>query len=333
MKFYLAPLEGITTYIYRNAYHHTFLPMDKYFTPFLAPRQKRSFSSRERNDILPEHNQGLFVVPQLLTNKAKDFIQAARVLAEYGYEEVNLNLGCPSGTVTAKGKGAGFLARPAELDQFLEEIFSSLTQRISIKARIGMEDPQEFGALLKIFNQYPLEELIIHPRVREDFYKNPPNLQVFGEALRESAHPACYNGNLFSRQDFENLQQRFQGITAVMLGRGAIANPWLHLECIGLPSGWAGQDGEPGQGAAKEKKRQFQEFHALVCQGYQEILSGERDVLYKMKEFWSYMAQSFSNYGPYVKQIKKANSLQGYGRAVDALFGEQEVINHGRFSF
>ena len=214
MKFYLAPLEGITTYIYRNAYHHTFLPMDKYFTPFLVPRQKRSFSSRERNDILPEHNQGLFVVPQLLTNKAKDFIQAAQVLAEYGYEEVNLNLGCPSGTVTAKGKGAGFLARPAELDQFLEEIFSSLTQRISIKARIGMEDPQEFGALLKIFNQYPLEELIIHPRVREDFYKNPPNLQVFGEALRESAHLVCYNGNLFSRQDFENLQQRFQGITA-----------------------------------------------------------------------------------------------------------------------
>lgn len=326
MKFYLAPLEGVTTYVYRNAYHHMFPPMDKYFTPFLVPRLKRNFSSRERNDILPEHNQGLFVVPQLLTDQAKDFIQAAKALGEYGYGEINLNLGCPSGTVTAKGKGAGFLARPVELNRFLEEIFSHVPQRISIKTRIGMESPEEFAPLLKIFNQYPLEELIIHPRVRQDFYKNLPNLQVFGEALKESAHPVCYNGDIFSKQDFVGLKQRFPDLPAVMLGRGSIANPCLHRECLG-------RQGEPGQEAAGDKKLQLEKFHAMVYQGYQEILGGERNVLYKMKEFWSYMAQSFSDYGPYAKQVKKAGSLQAYERAVHALFREQEVVNHGRFSF
>lgn len=118
MNYYLAPLEGITTYIYRNAYHSIFTPVNKYFTPFLVPKQKKGLSSREKNDVLPEHNQGLFLVPQLLTNRPEDFIRTAGVLGEYGYEEINLNLGCPSGTVTAKGKGAGFLAHPTELNRF-----------------------------------------------------------------------------------------------------------------------------------------------------------------------------------------------------------------------
>ena len=153
MKYYLAPLEGITTYIYRNAYHSIFCPMDKYFTPFIVPRMKKSMGKREINDILPEHNRGLYVVPQLLTNKAEDFIKAVQVLMDYGYEEVNLNLGCPSGTVVARNKGSGFLSQPEELDRFLDEIFSKLSIRISIKTRIGRDSPEEFAHLLEIFNR------------------------------------------------------------------------------------------------------------------------------------------------------------------------------------
>lgn len=337
MKYYLAPLEGITTYIYRNAYHRIFSPADKYFTPFLVPRQKKSFSSRERNDILPEHNQGLFVVPQLLTNKAQDFVQTARRLMEYGYEEINLNLGCPSGTVVSKGKGAGFLAHPQELDRFLDEVFGNLSLRISIKTRIGMEEPEEFGALLSIFNQYPLEELMIHPRVREDYYRNLPRISVFAMAAAESRNPVCYNGNIFSFQDFEDLLVKFPDLSAVMLGRGMIANPNLLGECrkaVSSEGEKAGPEGKPEHGEQKEeKKQQFQQFHELVYQGYREILSGEHSVLYKMKEFWSYMIQSFSHYEPYAKQIRKAESLRKYEAVIRSLFREQEVTNHGRFSF
>ena len=336
MKYYLAPLEGITTYIYRNAYHRIFTPADKYFTPFLVPRQKKSFSSRERNDILPEHNPGLYTVPQLLTSRAEDFIRAARTLTEYGYEEINLNLGCPSGTVVSKGKGAGFLAHPQELNRFLEEVFANLSLRISIKTRIGMEEPEEFGELLEIFNQYPLEELIIHPRVREDYYRNPLRLSAFAAAMKESRNPVCYNGNIFSTQEFEGLKEKFPNLSAVMLGRGIIANPNLLGECkerVPARQGDTGQDGKTEREPEKKKKQQFQQFHALVYEDYQEILSGERSVLYKMKEFWSYMIQSFSGYEPYAKQIRKAESLRKYETVVQSLFREQEVTNHGRFSF
>lgn len=348
MKYYLAPLEGITTYIYRNTYHRIFPPMDKYFTPFLVPRQKKGFSSRELNDILPAHNQGLFVVPQLLTNRAEDFIYAARMLMDYGYGEVNLNLGCPSGTVVPKGKGAGFLAHPVELERFLDGVFSKLTVRISVKARIGMESPEEFGVLFGIFQKFPLEELIIHPRVREDYYKNQPNLAVFGKALRESKSPVCYNGDIFSHRDCEALLGEFPSLKALMLGRGIIANPSLREECAGisLPCKSSGQgqlswqDGswQEGQGLSPQKLQagklqKFQQFHDALYQGYQEALSGDRNVLFKMKEIWTYMIQSFTDYKPYAKQIKKAETLQAYGTAVRRLFQEQEVTNHGRFSF
>lgn len=331
MNYYLAPLEGITTYIYRNTYHSMFAPMDKYFTPFLVPRPKKGFSSRELNDILPEHNQGLFVVPQLLTNRAEDFIYAARMLADAGYGEVNVNLGCPSGTVVPKGKGAGFLAHPAELERFLDEIFSKLTLRISVKTRIGMECPEEFGALFRIFQKFPLEELVIHPRVREDYYKNQPNLTVFGKAFRESKCPACYNGDIFSRGDLEKLLGEFPGLPAVMLGRGIIANPALLEECAGISL--AAMESGEAQGMQAGKLQKFQQFHDALFQNYQEALGGDRNVLFKMKEVWTYMIQSFTNYKHYAKQIKKAETVQAYGAAVRGLFREQEVTGHGRFSF
>ncbi len=410
MDYYLAPLEGITTYIYRNTYHSIFPPMEKYFTPFLVPRPKKGFSSRERKDILPEHNEGLFVVPQILTNRAEDFIYAARMLMEYGYGEINLNLGCPSGTVVPKGKGAGFLAHPAELERFLDEVFSKLTVRISIKARIGMESPQEFGPLSQMFQKFPLEELIIHPRVRADYYKNQPNLAVFGEAFRESRCPVCYNGDIFSPGDLERLRLEFPGLATVMLGRGIIANPALRWECgRELPENgqnhgageepeatqewfhsagegpestqewfhsageepkatqewfhsagegteatqkWfhgTGKGTEPvapqegilllqGQGTGQpriqaEKHKKFQQFHEALYQNYQEAFGRDRGVLFKMKEIWHYMIQSFTNYKPYAKLIKKAESLQQYETAVRRLFQEQEVTSHGRFSF
>lgn len=106
-----APMEGITGYVYRSAHHALFPHVDRYFTPFLQPNQNHRFASRERNDVLPEHNKGITLIPQILTNRAEDFIWMAGELEALGYDEVNLNLGCPSGTVVTKYKGAGFLAK------------------------------------------------------------------------------------------------------------------------------------------------------------------------------------------------------------------------------
>ena len=192
MKYYMAPLEGITGYIYRNAYSAYFQKFDKYFTPFLAPHgEKEKLTHRERNDVAPENNEGLYVVPQILTNKSSEFIRVAKYLQDLGYEEVNLNLGCPSGTVVTKYKGAGFLAKPEELYNFLTEIFESLDMRVSIKTRIGMYDTAEFTELLDIFEEFPLEELIIHPRLRQEFYAGEPHQEVFREAAERSSKKLC----------------------------------------------------------------------------------------------------------------------------------------------
>ena len=197
MKIYLAPMEGITGEVYRRAYHTFFEPMDKYFTPFLNPNPKGKFSRQEWNEILPENNEGMYTVPQILTNRAEDFIRLARQLKEFGYEEVNLNLGCPSKTVVNRKRGSGFLFYPDELNHFLAEVFDQLDMKISIKTRSGKYDQEEFEELLDIYNQYPLEELILHPRVQQDYYKNKPDWTTFAYACRNSKNPLVYKHSTF----------------------------------------------------------------------------------------------------------------------------------------
>lgn len=227
MQFYFAPMEGITGYVFRNAYEAVFSGIDKYFSPFIVPHKNREFKTRELKDIFPEHNDNIYLVPQILTNDAGDFLRAAETFRELGYEEVNLNLGCPSGTVTAKGKGAGFLAYPKELDIFLENIYEKANVKISIKTRIGISSKEEFARLMEIYRKYPIEELIIHPRLLQDYYKNTPDIDAFAQAARNYPGKIIYNGDIFSKEDYLALTARVSHLDGVMLGRGLLMNPGL----------------------------------------------------------------------------------------------------------
>ncbi len=307
MKIYFAPMEGFTGYVYRNAHQQYFGHEDQYFTPFITPNQTKKLTSRELNDVAPEHNRGLSVVPQILTNKAEDFIWAAGKLKELGYREVNLNLGCPSGTVVSKNRGSGFLAWPVALERFLGEVSLVLGQmgiKLSVKTRIGKDDPEEFVDLLKIFNRYPLEKLIIHPRIQTDFYKNHPNMEVFEMAVRESANPVCYNGDLFSVRDMEEFKRRFPEVEALMLGRGILTNPALPAMVLG-----GGLD-----------KRQLKAFHDAVLEGYRQAIQGDKNVLFKMKELWFYLGDAFEDSKKHVKKIKKSQCMEDYRAEADNLF-------------
>ena len=205
MKIYLAPLEGITNYVYRKALFTCFDGFDKYFIPFIRAKQNLNLSGREKKDISPENNSGMYTVPQILTRNADDFLRTANQLKEYGYQEVNLNLGCPSKTVVTKGCGAGFLARPEELEQFLDRIFSKTDMKISVKTRLGMENAEEFPRLMEIYNRFPMEELIIHPRVQTDYYKNTPRMESFLNALEKSKNPVVYNGDIFNKEKYQQV--------------------------------------------------------------------------------------------------------------------------------
>lgn len=255
-------------------------------------------------EILPENNKGLTMVPQILTNKADGFLQLAKALEEYGYQEINLNLGCPSKTVVSKGKGSGFLAFPEELDRFLDEIFSGTDLKISIKTRIGKENPEEFGRILEIYNKYPLEELIIHPRVQADYYKNVPRMDVYREACGKSRNPLCYNGDLFTEEQIQDFREAFPQTEQVMIGRGILVNP-------GLVSG-------------ESTKEKFREFHEKIVQGYLEWDMGDTNVLFRMKELWFYQIHSFSDPDRYAKKLRKTQKLSEYLSVVEELLQERD---------
>ena len=339
MQFYMAPMEGLTGYIFRNAYEKHYGGIARYFTPFLT---NKKMNHRELNDILPEHNRGMEVVPQVLTNRADDFCCIAGQLREYGYETVNLNLGCPSGTVVAKNRGAGFLAFPDELDAFLDEIFSRCPSKISVKTRIGRDTPAEWERLLAIYEKYPLEELIIHPRVQKDFYKNTVNLEAYGLAERMSRHVLCYNGDLGTAEDYRDRHERFPGTERMMLGRGLLKNPGLieeiwyskyaykpekrqNLQKGVQPPDMPETQGVPVSHDTGQKKIRLRAFHDDLLLGYQTVMSGDRPTLFKMKELWVYLGESFSNPEKYLKKIKKTERIREYELIVDALFREGEL--------
>lgn len=311
MKYYFAPLEGISGYIYRNAYEK-FFPnnIDKYFTPFIVPNQSKSLKTKELRDVLPENNNGLNIIPQILTNDSKGFIETCKKLKQLGYDEVNLNLGCPSGTVVSKFRGSGFLAKREELDNFLDEIFKIQDMKISIKTRLGVDSADEFYEIMKIYDKYPMEELIIHPRTRQDFYGNKPNMEMFKDALKSSKNTICYNGDIFSVKDYEKFIEECPSVDRIMIGRGSLANPGLINEI---------------KGKGVVDKNILKEFHDEVCMGYKEMLSGDINVLFRMKELWSYMIGMFEDSEKVAKKIKKERMLNEYNVIISRLFAEYNI--------
>ena len=303
VKYYMAPLESVTTWIYRQAHAKIYGRLDKYFIPFLEPHEKRDFKTRELQEILPEHNENIYAVPQILTNRSEGFIKLAKALKDWGYEEINLNLGCPSKTVVTKGKGSGFLAKPEELERFLTEIFDALSGevKISVKTRIGQEDTEEFPAILELFNQYPMEELIIHPRVQKDGYGNVPRLELYELAEKQSVNPLCYNGDLYTQEQIWNFAERFPGTERLMFGRGFLRDPGLLYN--------EGKD-------SKDIFEKFWAFHDLVYEGYQERNMGDRNVLFKMKELWSYQVYQFSEPERLFKTFKKVQDCNEYEQMI-----------------
>lgn len=305
----MAPMEGLTGYVFRNVYENIYGKIDKYFTPFIVPVVKREFKDRELRDILPSNNEKMYTVPQILTNRSEDFLKTIRNLQDYGYDEVNINMGCPSGTVTAKNKGAGFLKYPEKVDEFLYEIFEKTDIKISVKTRIGMEKEEEFYEILDVFNKYKLEELIVHPRLRTDYYKKSIHMNIFEYAYEKSKNRLCYNGDICSKMEYIGVADRFDKIGAVMIGRGILENPQLVDEI------YSKNEGEN----VKNKYIRLRRFHDELLQGYGEEIKEDNNILFKMKEMWFYLEKNFQDERE-VKKIKKAKTLNDYKKETAKLF-------------
>lgn len=227
MKYYFAPMEGITTHVFRAVHSRRFPGADRYYTPFFSPTSDHLFTPRELRELTPETPCAAPVVPQILSKCAADIVWAAEGLQDMGYTVFNLNLGCPSATVTAKGKGAGLLQKPDALDMLLADVFAASPIAVSLKSRIGYLAPEEFPRLLSIYRQYNAQELILHPRTRKEMYSGAVHMDAFALAAAGSPFPVVYNGDLFTAEDIRTFEAAHPETEAVMLGRGAAADPAL----------------------------------------------------------------------------------------------------------
>lgn len=303
---YLAPMEGVTDAIFRNCYKKYFGGVDKYYTPFLSPNATKQFVTKELRNIDPANNDVSCTVPQLITNNAEHFLWGVGEIAPLGYKEINLNLGCPSGTVVAKKKGSGMLYYPEELDNFLYDIFAGLPSgvEISVKTRLGKNDPEEFGKIFDIYSKYPISELTIHPRIQKDYYREPVRPEYFDYAYEknyasEKPLPLVYNGDLQTPGDVLECFKKYPEINAVMLGRALVTNPML----------FTGFD-----------RNKFRAFHDELFARYKAILYGDTQVAFRMKEFWFYWSKNFENCEKPLKKIQKTTRLSEYENAVEEIF-------------
>lgn len=307
-SYYMAPLEGITTYTFRNAFFHHFNGFDKFFTPFIGNKKP---GNRDKNEILPEHNQGMDLVPQILTGKANEFFSIAKFISNYGYKEVNLNLGCPSGTVFSRGRGSGALADLKKLDMLLDEIFEKSDLRISIKTRIGVESLSEWEDILKVFAKYPFSEVIIHPRLREEYYKGLPHKEMFVLAEEMLTTKLCYNGNIVDGNSVDNLLKTSPNVENLMIGRGILYNPML-IENL---------KSETDNNFTKEYLQRFKGFHDEILEGYLSIMDGNEPVLFKMKDLWTFFIQGFPSEinDESIKAIRRTNTISEYKVCINRL--------------
>lgn len=293
MHHYFAPLEGLTDSIYRRVHHHYFPGIDRYYMPFISPTMHHSFTTKEKRDLPPADSVPFVAIPQILTKSVEDFLWAAGCCKELGYNQVNLNMGCPSGTVVSKGKGAGLLQNLEKLRCFLDGVFSATPLPICVKTRIGISSPEEFPAILEVLDQYPIKELTIHPRVRQAFYKGSVDLDTFAWAMAHSHIPLCYNGDLCSIEDIDKIAARFPGLQAVMIGRGLIGCPGMLCT----------------EGTGRERLAQF---HDELLETYCSAFGSRRNALCRMKENWRHLLCLFENSDALGKRLRKSTDYDEY---------------------
>ena len=300
MRYYFAPMEGLTDSIYRRLHHKYFPGVDRYYMPFLSPTVHRQLTHKEDRELPMAESVDFIAVPQILTKVSQDFLWAAQVCRDRGYDEVNLNVGCPSGTVVSKGKGSGMLRDAAALDRFLEEIFRDPPLPISVKTRLGLEDPEEFPALLEVFNRYPIKELTIHPRVRKQFYDGSVHMEQFDYAVANSKNPLCYNGDILSRKQAESIAANYPQVEAVMIGRGLVADP-------GMLSGGT----DP---AALEA------FMNELLTVYEVAFGGSRNAIFRLKENWGFLHSQFEGCDKLWKRLRKTTDAAEFKAITAEIF-------------
>jgi tRNA-dihydrouridine synthase len=304
-----SPLQGFTDFRFRNAFHRYFGGIDTYYSPYIKLNGKLVIKGSYERDILPENNTTIEVIPQIITNDAEEFLFVVRYVQQLGYKELNWNLGCPYPMVAKCGMGSGLISNTSQIEHILKRVHTETDIIVSMKMRMGYENPTEILDVFPILEQYPIKNIAIHARIGKQLYKGGVDLESFQKCLDTSKQKIYYNGDITSVEKFRMMQERFPSIDHWMIGRGLIADPFL-------PSMIKNNTTE----YPKNKLEIFEAFHDTIYQEYDAYLSGPTPIRMKMLGFWEYFSESFSNPQKTFKKIKKAGNSKNYEIAVKEIF-------------
>ena len=307
----LGPFQGITDAPFRNVFKRHFGGIDKYYTPFFTGIHKEEHAKNlQGEEIDPLCNDVETLTPQILSTDAEEILRFAKQCQQLGYQEINLNMGCPFPRVANKKRGSGLLPYPDKVGTMLERVFEEIDIKFSVKCRLGYFDPKEIDAILPIFNKFPISELIIHPRIGKQLYKGEADVEHFKALIPYINAPLVYNGDIVSEESFNRISNAVQPVNQFMLGRGILANPFLAEQI------------KNDKASTHDKTERL---HNYVIDLYEDRLhhaGGSPKVLGRMKELWSYLMNSFEEPQVVWRKIKKINALKEYEEAVETIFKE-----------
>lgn len=309
----LAPLQGFTDVTYRNVFSDHFSGLDEAVAPFISTMGQKRLKPSRIKDVLPAKNKKLPIVPQILGNIPDDFVYLAEHLFDMGHKRVNWNLGCPHSKIAKKKRGSGLLPHPEFIDSFLEQIIPKLPNTLSVKVRLGRKSKDEILKLLPVFNKYPLEEIIVHPRTGIQMYEGTSDHDAFGRAVKNTKHKLVYNGDITDIESFRTVSQKFPDIERFMIGRGILANPFLAEQIKGIYN-------------TGDHLKRLKSFNDDLFENYKTIFSGPAHLTGRMKGFWSYLGPSFKNSRKPLKKILKSGSVKNYLQRVDEFFDSKPLF-------
>lgn len=313
LSIYFAPFQGITTKVFREVYTTHFGGIDKFFTPYFSNIAiGHPLPALKMKALAATHENGVEIVPQILSKDAAEIISFANSCHELGFNELNWNLGCPYPQVARKKRGSGMLPHPEMVDEILAEVMKSMSVRFSVKCRLGYFSAEEMQALIPVFNRYPISELTIHARIGKQLYSGKPDYDSFAAALEQLQMPVVYNGDIFSVEDYETFSTKVSAINQLMIGRGLLTNPFLAMQIKGIAI--------PG-----ERLSALKDFMENLYLAYRQDKGDNLSILNNMKELWVYMMNAFTEPVAVFRKIKKAKTFQDYEAGINDIFETMQL--------
>ena len=301
-KIEFAPLQGYTDAIYRTMHNKVFGGINSYYSPFIR-LEKGEVRQKDIKDILPENNENINLVPQIIVNSNEEFLKLTESVCNLGYKRIDINMGCPFPLQTKKGRGAAILQNTKHLENIVESINSINDIDFSIKMRLGMDSAEDAKGALEIINKAKLHHLTIHPRIAKQQYKGEIDYQTFDYIYQNCLHPIIYNGDILSQEDIYNIINIYPKIEGVMIGRGLLAKPYLAMEL-----------NKTIRLSVSERLSMIMKLHDAIYDHYSSVMQGEHQLLLKMKTFWEYLDEEIGK-KPY-KAIKKSVNIKKYELAI-----------------